>query len=320
MSVSTTGGPVFVVGYPHSGTTLLQMIINAHDGFYSGPETHFFRYALLPIADWIRRPLGTNDMNTVLDRLRAKDVPVSTELADSLRADARDQGVGAGDLLNRLMRAQRQGAEPGRWVEKTPDHALFAPQIRQLFPDARIVHLVRDPRDAVSSLLRYREQLMARRRRLFIASRARRWQRLVHQVAHWEAHDAGILTVRYEDLVTATDDTTARVMTFLGGVHDPAATRRFGDGFEDVVRPWETWKSLCKEGSIVDRRGIWRQRIDRRDASVIDLMTRPGRQRHGYPPLERTPRDTITLASTLAVDWLTSNARQVIGNRNGQAS
>ena len=172
-------GDVFIVGAPRSGTTWLQTVLAQHPGFVSVPETHLF--VLLGEAErlYTKYPQGIGPA-AVIDR-----------------ADF-DQWLS--EPWQRL-RTQLLAARPGttRVLEKTPMHALHMDLIRRLVPGARLVVLVRDPRDTVNSLLDAGSGWGSPWAPRVVENAIARYRRAVES-ALASMHAADTLLVRYEEL------------------------------------------------------------------------------------------------------------------------
>ncbi len=133
---------LFIVGCPRSGTTWVQMLLAQHPHIATAPETQIFTYYL----DHFRRqwrhehegPGSKFQGNAGLSRLLT-----DAEFDDLCRRAARI-------VLDRILAAN---PEARLIVEKSPRHAEQADFIHRLFPDARFLHVIRDPRDAASSLM-----------------------------------------------------------------------------------------------------------------------------------------------------------------------
>jgi hypothetical protein len=159
-SSSDSRAPVFVVGASRSGTNLLRAILNRHSEIWIPAETHYF--------DDLRPRLGAG-ATTRLDgstRKRVEDYflalghrpyswggdPEQSAVdRDELAALAGELG-GTGDAYFQAfcaLRARQRGKS--RWAEKTPRHVYRIAEILGVFPDARIVCLVRDPRGVIAS-------------------------------------------------------------------------------------------------------------------------------------------------------------------------
>jgi len=126
---------VFLVGCPRSGTTWLQAMIASHPAIYTGPETRFF--ALFgALEKEFQRP----------DSAKA-GLPVYCTKEDFYKVMA--------ELFWSFISALNYPPSKAKYfLEKTPHHCLFSEFILNTFPNARFIHLIRDGRAVVSSMLR----------------------------------------------------------------------------------------------------------------------------------------------------------------------
>ena len=128
---------IFVVGARRSGTNWLQRTIAAHPDVVAAPSETFLISALVPLRDRFHH--GSVDSpktghvyvhhDTMLDQMRALCDTVFIGLMEGLDPRAK------------------------RFVERTPDHVRDLGLVGELFPDAHVVHIIRDGRDVVRSLL-----------------------------------------------------------------------------------------------------------------------------------------------------------------------
>lgn len=124
--------PIFIVGAPRSGTTLLRSLLDAHpDIFCPEWETGVFIALDGLLNGDIRKVLAQQD-NFPLQR---------ADLVDWARGCVQD-------LFGRF--AEKCGKT--RWAEKTPAHALHVGLIHEVFPQAQLVHIIRNGHDVVKSL------------------------------------------------------------------------------------------------------------------------------------------------------------------------
>src|SRR5690606_24285669 len=107
------------------------------------------------------------------------------------------------------LSAKRQGAR--RWGDKTPDHIRYLDAIRRDFPDARLIHLVRDGRDRAEA----RRRLIRGPSTPFGMAHGWRDEAMPWKAVCDEHGTAGTLVVSYEDLEHATTQTMERVFEFL---------------------------------------------------------------------------------------------------------
>jgi tetratricopeptide (TPR) repeat protein len=122
---------VFLVGFPRSGTTLLEQVLAAHPDMEAMEERAC-------LADSAAEFFGANED---LDRLAA--------LCDA------DLTPWRAAYWNRVAEAGRMPSKPV-FIDKMPLNAVFLPLIARLFPSAKIVFALRDPRDVVLSCFRRR--------------------------------------------------------------------------------------------------------------------------------------------------------------------
>ena len=132
---------LFVVGCPRSGTTWLQRLLATHACIRTGQESDLFDLYVGPQLRTWRQELST-------DSSGRGGVGLGCYLRDGQFQE----------ILKRyaleLLQPMVGGLQPGElFVEKTPSHVLFVPEIHALLPRARFIHVLRDARDTVASLL-----------------------------------------------------------------------------------------------------------------------------------------------------------------------
>lgn len=190
--------PIFIVGAARSGTTLLRVMLDSHSNIAAGPE---FRI-LLNFA-----------------RISEFYIPVY-----------KGYGFGRHDWFERVrefhggfLSDYATGRGKGRWCDKTPAYGFHLDFIRELYPDAQIIHIIRDGRAVVRSHLqrwgsRRAIRAMGEWRDLIEKCRkfGHRWPEQYHEL-------------RYEDLVRDPEAELRRLLEFLGepweaAVLEPYAT------------------------------------------------------------------------------------------------
>src|SRR5258706_961979 len=227
-----TDAPIFVVGFQRSGTTLLQALIGAHSRVAAPPEVHFiFRIAWLAdyygdLADDANLKHAVHD--TLYPPLSLLDACGFVE--DDVFERARRGPRTYAGLLDALLSdyAERQGK--ARWCEKTPEQR--AADVRQLFPDARIVHIVPDPRSmTASSLAMPWERAGAR-------ELAGRWAKFTGDNLAVD----GLLLVRYEQLTTEPEAVLQEVCAFIGEEFEPEMLHDLSRRRAAVPATAEAWQ------------------------------------------------------------------------------
>jgi tetratricopeptide (TPR) repeat protein len=183
--------PVFVIGLPRSGTTLLERMLAAHPDIVGAGEQH------LAEASWKRALAACGGSQ------------------EALAAPAIDE-ASAWHLRMLEQRAHHLGlsANVGRIVDKLPDNYLMAGWLGLAFPNAAIVHVRRDPRDvAISCWFAQFGNAQWINELRHIAHRIEQHRRLMR---NWrDTLDHRLIEVRYEDLIADPEMELRRVLAAL---------------------------------------------------------------------------------------------------------
>jgi len=281
--------PVFVVGHPRSGTTFLQLLISAHSNFSSGPETHLFQYILNPpISDWKCSKLNLNDLDLIFKRFAGKPaISFNDEFKKCLIDKALNRGIPPALFLHNVMSyfAKINGDnEAKRWVEKTPEHLLYIPEILSMFPKAKVINIIRDPRSVISSPLKFNNYKRALLRYEFIIRKIARWNSFIELGMKFQnRYNTNIKSVYYEDIINNPDDTLEIIMNFIGEKIEINQLKTFSQDYEKVVREFENkHKYLCETGEIIDRRDIWKKRMNENEIKLVEVLCESLIKKHNY--------------------------------------
>ncbi|HEY2035855.1 MAG TPA: sulfotransferase [Steroidobacteraceae bacterium] len=197
--ISCAAGHIFVLGFPRSGTTLLEMVLEGHAQVVSVEESESL---IDGIQRFMQRPQD-------LDEFARAPAAVH----DSLRAAYWSRVAEAGaDVAGRIF------------VDKNPLNTLKLPLIARLFPGAKILFACRDPRDVVLSCFRHRFRMSAPLYELLTLEGAAQYYDAVMRVL-LECErllPLDIRLVRHEDVVTEFEREMRRLCDFLGLEWQPA--------------------------------------------------------------------------------------------------
>lgn len=211
--------PLFVIGHGRSGTSILSTLLREHLRVAFGTESQFFiRYYrhLKRYGDLTReanRRLLVEDLSRERFFQRSKKYGVRLDVERAVR-EAEPQTYGG--ILAAIMRQNAECQRMERWGDKTPEYTSHLPILRELFPTAQYIHIVRDGRDV--ALSGYQMHFGAKN----AYAAARQWSSVVKEVQAFAATmpERAFLELRYEDLLSDTARTFARIIQFLD-VEDP---------------------------------------------------------------------------------------------------
>jgi hypothetical protein len=172
-----------------------------------------------------------------------------------------------------VLHARRAGR--ARWLEKTPRHLLMTDLLRRLWPDARIVRIVRDPRDVALSLAGLpfaKESVVGNLVRVDQDDRAS-GARI--------ASDPLAMTLRYEDLVTEPERELRRICDFVGEVYEPRMLDQRGSAAA-VAADHEWWKAAVAGPLHTESVGRWRREMSADAQRFAGLHLAGFLREHGY--------------------------------------
>jgi tetratricopeptide (TPR) repeat protein len=197
--------PVFIVGFPRSGTTLIEQTLSVHPRIAAGDELPYI-----------------NDITQIMPRLLASPLTYPEALAELWMGDQRD---GLNELRDYyLNRAAKSGIfKPGAdfFTDKMPLNESNLGLIALLFPQSPIIHVIRHPLDVLLSA--YSNHLT---HGFFCAARmesiAQHYNLVAELIAHYRRNvNMRYLPVRYEDMVVDQDANVRKILDFIGVEFDP---------------------------------------------------------------------------------------------------
>jgi hypothetical protein len=262
-------GIFFVCGAPKSGTTWLQRIFDAHPEVCCSGEGHFVSRFSAPMSKVI------NDYNLRLT-LEAEQVYEGRPYYADIDQAEFDDMVRA-FVLKRL--GARADAKT-RWMgDKTPNYTHHLPQLHRLFPAAKIIHIVRDPRDVAVSRMAHSQRAGAaeastpgtEEHRRTVAGAVKLWIEAVAKVdAFAQDHPGLVHEVRYRDLHEDPLGATERLFRFLGAPAEPVLIQGIvaATSFEAMAgrKPGDEDRSSFLRKGVV---GDWRTQLDAESARLI---------------------------------------------------
>jgi tetratricopeptide (TPR) repeat protein len=191
-NLSGATGHVFLLGFPRSGTTLLEVVLEGHPDVVSLEENELLIDA---VREFMRGPSD-------LDRLMCADSRTLEPLRAAYWRLIADAGM---DVAGKVF------------VDKHPLNTLKLPLIARLFPDAKILFACRDPRDVVLSCFRHRFSMSAPIYELLSLDGAARYYDAVMTLAVCltKALRLDMCLVRHEDVVTEFAREMKRVCAYL---------------------------------------------------------------------------------------------------------
>lgn len=233
--------PVFIIGSPRSGTSVLAWSLVHHGDFWTSPETDFLY--------WL---YGRGQL-----RKAVREVADRTDRSwlNVLHLDEKDLMAALGLGVNALISSKSKGR---RWVDQSPTYTLVASELSDLFPGARFLHIVRDGRSVVHSMI---NSGFAARWASDFTLACRTWADFVRAGTRFEATCLErCLRVSYADLVADPAAGFEEIHDFLNAPRRPGSaeffsTQRINSSFQSAEpgsyvappEPWSVWTKAQRE-------------------------------------------------------------------------
>lgn len=279
--------PIFIVGANRSGTTLLRLLLNAHSRIAIPEEINYF-YGFtgteVCYENWTESQLSPSAYTAFVDRFLETNRAKVRELdLPSVRAEIL---AGPHDLRQpyRVL-LERWATHYGkaRWGEKTPGNIYHSNILIDMFPEARFIHMVRDPRGGVASMQRVSfcsdDVAFNALHRHKIMSHGREW--LAEAVP-----TAQRMEVRYEDLVSSPQHTLGRICSFIGEAYEPEMLRFHRNAGQFMLdEAAATYNSTATRPISPAEAEKWRTQLSTDDIAIVEQVCADEMAEFGYPLL-----------------------------------
>ena len=298
---------VFVVGCPRSGTTKLTELLNSHPEIFGSSETHFFN------IDWGFSFLNNSSIDLLKDiseenlhhslkdfyeHYRIKDflelagidsfrvTQLCKVLLENAELEVREQSLETFKqiLFTALMQASKEKA-PNKTIfcEKTPQHLQNVEEIHKLFPSAKFIHVKRDGRDVVNSLLKmpWRPAGLINNAR-FWRKYARLGEKLENALLDKKLKK-NIISIKFEELLENPSEILKRVCKFIDISFDESMLEEAPSNSQKVFADWEKqWKHKANSSIDLSRKGAYKKELSQDDQIILNHFLQKDLTALGY--------------------------------------
>lgn len=274
----------FVVGKERSGTTLLQIMLNAHPNIVAPPESRFI-ILLQPWYGYVRKwternikdfcrdifkePLFRNRWRLRQHELEATLMPLREQLTYPLLCK----------IVFYLFAPE--GKDIKLFFDKNPVYYYFLPELEKLFPEAKFIHIVRDYRDNMSSHKRVFNLQDA-------GDLAYKWVKVNRLIEGRKKELPGrYLTIKYESLVSEPEESMKAACAFLGLPYSEDMsnqTKNIYPSFTGMNKP----RFLELHGSLLQpintsHVGEWKEKLKPEEVAIAEAIAGDyGNRLYGY--------------------------------------
>ena len=294
----------FILGRPRSGTTLLRTLFDAHPNVATPVECAFIinmsrKYGKLKF--WSREDLLSfyEDVQKHI-KFDTWDIDLEKLKRDLLTFE----GEVSFQTICKLVHFDYTSLFPKeeiKWIgDKNPVYATYTPLLLELFPEAKFLHLVRDPRDNIISLKNVDFEGP------FTALLAYRWQHSARKLFHIKnKYPDQFYTIRYEDLVSDPKKYYREMCDFLSLPYYDHVFE-FYKKQDEVMKKFEMEKVMKYHRSLffpinTKKVGLWKTELPDIDIRITEFVAGRWTKKYGY---ERKYKWPGFRAALFSLPWL----------------
>ena len=290
--------PIFLIGNPRSGTTLLRLMLNNHQNIVVPPECGFAVWWYDRYKEWdLTATHDDQRLDTFLrDLASSKKIETWNLNYQGLRDFIREAAPASYSELVASVYIYfgiSRGRKFHRWGDKNNFHILWIERLNALFPNAKFIHIVRDGRDVACS---YRKLASLRSSSPYapklpteIEAIAREWAnnigaaRTSFSKIGWEK----VYEVRYEDLVMAPEVELRRICTFLDEPFDDRMLEYYHYNKKDRQEPTEflAWKQKTVQEPTTSEIGKFRRELTPAQVATFEKYAKAILETYDYSPV-----------------------------------
>ncbi len=300
--------PIFICGHPKSGTSLLVSLFDSHPQLLVYPNETFFFRGFVPemrkrdidekvslaqryLLHFFEQDITDQEFQSPKQTSQNQVFLNYAETCREMVREVKTNGVRHdGDLLSAAIIAyarvnKKLSPDTEYWIEKTPYNEHFAQIIYNWWPEARCIHIVRDPRD---NYLTYRRKHQGLSAEDFSVG----WNSsLKVGIQNQEKFGRNrYLIMRYEDLTIDSENTLQELIAFLGIEDDEVLRIPTSDGI-----PWEGNSQFGDKFQGISSKpvGRWKRELDEGEVSIIESICAGYMDREMYEFEKKSPINSM---------------------------
>ncbi len=280
---------IFIVGYSRSGTTMLSRVLGKADNIYSFNELHFFEqlYSSEEFDKILNESQAISFADQLLDIQRTnylfydvgKHIPEAKKIINGLNIRTKPE------IFKKFLEFETRLMNKDVACEQTPRNVLYLEELFKIFPDAKVINMVRDPRDVLLSQKSKWKRKFLGADKIPLKESIRSWVNY-HPITIgklWNAsvraslkfQNSNIKTVLFEEFIQCPDQKLKEICSFLNISYDSemldveqAGSSNFrDDSKEKGIRKnnFEKWKT----GGLSQGEIFWCEFLNRDEMSLL---------------------------------------------------
>ncbi len=271
--------PIFIVGVPRSGTTLLRSMLSVHPNIVVSRETHFLSqwwktYHNLDLNKSENFETFWQDFSSSdrFSNIVTNPIMVQEKILASKQIDLKT-------IFTCLMEVLASSMNKSRWAEKTPQHYQYLDILLDWYPQARIIWMVRDPRAVVvSTVERWKNHT--------VEDCAMQWCESILSFQEKWCKDDRVQMLKYEELVSDTEVQMRKLCEFLAEEFCPQMIGDRTQIAEKVIvahhNPKKGSNRLANQSPTTERIERWRSQLSTVEIATVENIAKDAMLRWNY--------------------------------------
>jgi hypothetical protein len=258
--------PVFIVGMPRSGTTLIQGILCNTGAYFPMPETHFFVRAAHGLPE---ENLGKKDRKRIQQKLLKKSrIKLERALPEHLTTQK--------DIFEHVIDQFNPGGIYS-FLEKTPRHVFFYSKILEHYPDAKFICMIREPKNVISSQL-----TNSPKENKSVIRLALLYKKIAGAIEAIRFNN-NVFLITYENLTAEAEQILKNTCKFLNIAFDPELLDNVAAP-PGIVSEQEYWKKKNLNQTAIKENDAdkWQQILNPGQANIVNFITKSQAEKFGY--------------------------------------
>lgn len=275
MAIDKMKDVIFIVGVGRSGTSLLQSFLNAHPDIAFTPETQFVRKYLAK-GD-LKKKIEANPSTFFTDLLsKDKEFARASMPATEIVTESK---VNVVDVYQTFL--GKYTAAKGKSIagDKDPRNLDLIETLYKYFPQGKVIHIIRDPRDVVASRMKadWSSKTPFLLHPMMYNAQFHRGRRIGKQY-----YGDNYFEIKYETLIAEPESSLKEMCRFLGVEFAPSMLN-FAESSKELVSESEMqWKKETLGPLLSKNSGKWRKTLSASQIHYVQTLCQPVLREFGY--------------------------------------
>lgn len=272
--------PIFIIGNPRSGTSLLRIMLHNHSQIGIPPESHFFLWLEEKYQNWSLNQLESY-LTDLYNSTKFETWQINKTDLKSFILEYEPQSYAQLNSLVYYFYSREKNKHIQYWGDKNKLWKEKLTTTLNYYPNARYIHLIRDGRDVACSFrelgAKKMESRYAPKLPTDISQIAEKWHTNISTIYNFQKrlNPQNTITIRYEDLLMNTESELKKICTFLK-INFESNMLLFYLNKKEEIEPTEfyQWKEKLTSPPDVNNIGKYKEQLTKEEIEIFDSIAK----------------------------------------------